>query len=78
MVDLDRREKIKKALLGVGVVGAGLMAANGVDARRLIGRKSEADRFDRAGLKRRMTHLHLQIRKLRQQQREIGRRQNSG
>ncbi len=74
MVDLERRETIKKALLGVGAVGAGLMAINGVDARRLIGRKSEADRFDRAGLKRRMFQLHTQIRKLRQQQREIGRK----
>jgi hypothetical protein len=78
MVNLERREIIKKALLGAGAVGVGLLAVNGVDAKQIMGRRSEAERFDRAGLKRRMFQLNTQIRKLRQQQREIVQKQNGG
>jgi hypothetical protein len=77
MVDLKRREAIKKALLGAAAVGAGLLAVNGVNAKQIMGQGSEADRFDRVGLKKRMFQLNTQIRDLRQQQREIIRKQNS-
>ncbi|MDP6671039.1 MAG: hypothetical protein QGI60_04450 [archaeon] len=66
MIDIERREKIKKGLLGTVAIGAGLFAVNGINAKPLLGVGQETPTHIKRSLKKRRKIAKLSLKKRRE------------